>query len=71
MSGHTAPGFWMVLVPGAAAYLRYQGNLNPSAVEIYDLLHDLGFLDGVPRERASIISTIRIRLGPRYRGLVE
>ena len=63
-------GFWMVLVPGAVAYLRYQGNPNPTPTEIYELLEELGLLKDVRRPRNSILSTISIRLGERYRGLI-
>ena len=64
-------GYWMVLVPGAVAYLKYKGARNPKSPEaIYDLLDELGFLKGIGRTRNSILSTIRIRLGKRYRGLI-
>ena len=71
MQQHAKPGFWMVLVPGAVAYLQYKDDPEPkSPARIYDLLVELGFLDDIPRERKSILATIAIRLGNRYDGLI-
>ena len=64
-------GTWMVLVPGAVAYLRYKGAPNPkSPTAIYELLDELGFLDEIGRPRESILATISNRVGKRYEGLV-
>ena len=71
MQQHVKPGFWMVLVLGAVAYLQYKDDPEPrSPARIYDLLVELGFLDDIPRERESILATIAIRLGNRYDGLI-
>ena len=65
-------GTWLVLVPGAVAYLRYKGARDPkSPTAIYDLLKELGFLDDMDRSRQSILATIRKRLGKQYEGLVQ
>ena len=62
-------GDWMVLVPGAVAYLRYQGYKNPESPKaIYELLDELGFLEGIDRSQDSIRSTIRNRLRNQYKG---
>ena len=64
-------GFWMVLVSGAVAYLRYRGDPDPtSPARIYELLDELGFLEIVPRDRDSMLATIAIRLGDRCKGLI-
>lgn len=64
-------GEWMVLIPGAVAYLRYKGAKNPKSPEaIYALLDELGFLEVIDRTRSSILSGIHIRLGRRYEGSV-
>ena len=56
MSRHVKDGTWMVLVPGAVAYLRYRGEANPnSAAAIYELLNELGFLDDVDRDPDSVL----------------
>ena len=71
MPQHVKTGFWMVLVPGAVAYLRYKGDPEPtSPARIHALLDELGFLEDVPRDRASIVATIANRLGDRHRGLI-
>ena len=70
MTKRAQDGFWMVLVPGAWQYLRYQGNPNPALAEIYEILEQLGFLKDVDRKRNSILATISIRLGDRYKGLI-
>lgn len=71
MGRYVKDGTWMVLVPGAVAYLRYRGEPNPrSPAAIYEQLSELGFLDGVDRDRESVLATISNRLGKRYEGLV-
>lgn len=70
MNKRAQEGFWMVLVPGAWQYLRYQGKPNPTPVEIYEVLEQLGFLKDVDRKRSSILATISNRLGDRYKGLI-
>ena len=70
MTKRAQDGFWMVLVPGAWQYLRYQGNPNLAPAEIYEILEQLGFLKDVDRKRNSILATISIRLGDRYKGLI-
>ena len=69
MGIYVEDGFWMVLVPGAKAYLQYQGNPNPKASEIYQLLDELGFLRDVDRTPQSIHGTIGNRLRNQYRGM--
>ena len=60
MTQHVKGGFWMILVPGAVAYLRYRSDPEPtSPARIYDLLVGRGFLDGMERDRASVLKTIR------------
>ena len=70
MAKNVPDGFWMVLVPDAVAYLRHHGIPNPAPTEIHELLDRLGFLKNVDRTRDSILATIRVRLGDRYRGLI-
>ncbi len=71
MPSQVKPGFWMVLVPGAVAYLRYRRDKYArSPTRIYELLEELGFLDGVQRDPDSIRATIANRFGKRYPGLI-
>ena len=69
MGKYVDDGFWMVLVPGALTYLKRQGNPSPKAKDIYVLLDELGFLEGVDRSRKSILGTIGNRLRNQYRSL--
>ena len=72
MGQYVKDGTWLVLVPGAVAYLRYKGCPNPkSPTAIYELLEELGFLDDIDRDKGSIIATISKRLGKQYEGLVS
>jgi len=60
MPQHMKGGFWMILVPGAVAYLRHMDDPEPtSPVRILDLLVGRGFLDDMERDRASVLKTIR------------
>ena len=65
-------GFWLVQISGAVAYLRHEGDPDArSAARIYEVLDEFGCLEGRDRTRASVLKTIRARLGnPRYRGLI-
>lgn len=71
MGQYVRDGTWLVLVPGAVAYLRYKRHPKPtSPAAIYELLEELGFLDDIDRDRDGITSTISKRLGTQYEGLV-
>ena len=53
-------GFWMILIPGAVAYLRYRGDPEPTfPVRIFDVLVGRGFLCGMERDRVGVLKTIR------------
>ena len=61
----------MVAIPGAMTYLKYQGNPNPSAGDVYQQLEKVGLLD-IPlsyRTPDSILKTINNRLSEQYCGL--
>ena len=71
MKTRVLTGYWMVLVPGAVAYLRYKGESDPtSADNIYDLFEKLGFLKDVNRNRRSVLNTIRNRLNNQFKDSV-
>ena len=68
MTKQVPSGLWMVLVPGAFTYWRSKYGRDPSVTEVYNMLNDLGLLEGIDRKPDSIKGTIWNRI-KKYRAV--